>query len=166
MMTALWTRNAIGATVAVAALAVFVVCYLRPEWSTYRQTVQPPHVVPAGQSLAVDGLTWRVSSVRHLASSPGVAAPALPQGTVLSVVSIERSGDAAGQSCVGVLTDGDRRWRAQVVGVYTVLPPDGVTGNCSKSGPVQFTFVLPQDAVPTAVDITTADGQIMLRLLL
>jgi hypothetical protein len=163
-MTALWKRNAIGAAVAVVALAVFAVCYLRPEWSAYRQTVQPPHVVPAGQSVEMDGLTWRVSSVRHLASSPGVAAPALPRGTVLSVVSIDRSGDAAGQPCVGVLTDGNRHWQAQVVGVYTVLPPDGVTGNCSKPGPVQFTFVLPQDAVPTAVDITTGNGQIMLRL--
>jgi hypothetical protein len=163
-MTALWKRNAIGVTVAAVALAVFAVCYLRPEWSAYRRTVQPPHVVPADQSLQVDGLIWRVSSVRHLASSPGVAAPALPQGTVLSVVSIDRSGDAAGQPCVGVLTDGNRRWQAQVVGVYTVLPPDGVTGNCSKPGPVQFTFVLPQDAVPTAVDITTGNGQIMLRL--
>jgi hypothetical protein len=163
-MTALWKRNAIGATVAVVALAVFAVCYLRPEWSAYRQTVLPPHVVPAGQSLEVDGLTWRVSSVRHLASSPGIAAPALPEGTVLSVVSIDRSGDAAGQSCGGVLTDGNRLWRAQVVGVYTVLPPDGVTGDCSKPGPVQFTFVLPQDAVPTAVDITTGNGQIKLRL--
>jgi hypothetical protein len=100
-MTALWKRNAIGATVAVVALAVFTLCYLRPEWSAYRQTVLPPHAAPAGQSLEVDGLTWRVSSVRHLARSPGVAAPALPEATVLAVVSIERSGDAPGQRASG-----------------------------------------------------------------
>jgi hypothetical protein len=163
-MTALWKRNLIGAAIAVVALAIFTVCYLRPEWSAYRQSVVPPHVVAAGQSLEVDGVTWRVGSVRHLGTSPGAATPALPEGTVLAVVSIERSGATAGSSCAGVLTDGDRRWRAQVAGIYTAAPPDGTTGNCSKPGPVQFTFVLPQDAVPTAVDVITPTGQLMVRL--
>jgi hypothetical protein len=162
--TALWKRNVIGAVVAAVALAVYIAFYLYPEWSTYRQTVTPAHVVPADQSLSVDGVTWRISQVRHLNAGPGRTQP-LPEKTVLSVVSVERAGAAAlGEGCVGVMTDGQRRWRAQVVGVYTVALPDGVSGNCSKPGPVQFTFVLPQDAVPTAVDVTTPSGQIMLRL--
>ena len=163
MTTALWKRNAIGAAVTVVALAVFIGFYLYPQWSAYRQTVTPAHMVAASQSAQIDGVTWRVTGVRHLTPNAGFGL-APPAKTVLAVVSVERIGAGPGSSCIGVLTDGTRRWRAQVVGVYTLPTPDGVSGDCSKPGPLQFTFVLPQDAVPTAVDVTTYSGQIMVRL--
>ncbi|MET0699692.1 MAG: hypothetical protein ABWY93_08500 [Mycobacterium sp.] len=165
-MTALWKRNLIGAVVVVVALVVYTGTELLPDWSTYRHTVTPAVIVPADQAGTVDGLTWRVTAVRHLAASPRAYADPLPKGTVLEVVSIDRSGAQPDGSCVGVITDGQRRWQAQGVGGFAVTPPDGATGNCTRPGPVQFTFVLPQDAVPTAVDVTDFSGRILVRLTL
>jgi hypothetical protein len=165
-VTALWKRNVIGAAVVVVALAVYIGTEIRPDWSTYRHTVTPALIVPADRSGTVDGQTWRVTSVRHLAGSTSPYADPLPKSTVLEVVSIDRTGTQPDGSCVGVITDGQRRWQAQGVAGFAVTAPDGVTGNCSRPGPVQFTFVLPRDAVPTAVDVTDFSGRILVRLTL
>ena len=42
---------------------------------------------------------------------------------------------------------------------------DGVTTLCNKPGLLRFTFLLPHDVVPKAMDVTTLDGQITVRLL-
>ncbi len=162
----LWKRNVIGAVVAVVALVVFTWIEVRPNWLAYRQTEIPPLVVAADQSGTVGGQTWRVASVRHLGSNPAPSGEPLPKNTVLQVVSIERSGTAPDGLCVGFITDGQHRWRAQSIGAFAVTPPDGATGNCTKSGPVQFSFLLPHDVVPTAVDVTDFNTKIMVRLTL
>jgi hypothetical protein len=83
---------------------------------------------------------------------------------VLQVVSIERSNARGGDLCTGVITDGTRRWQAEALGGYTPPLPDKASDRCTRPGPVQFTFLLPQDAVPTAVDVVNFDGRIRLRL--
>jgi hypothetical protein len=80
------------------------------------------------------------------------------------VVSIARSNARAGDLCTGVITDGARRWQAEGIGGYTAALPDNVSDRCTRPGPVQFSFLLPQDVVPTAVDVTNLDGRIRLRL--
>ena len=60
---------------------------------------------------------------------------------------------------------GTTRWTAEGVGGYTPIPPDGVTSLCNLPGPVQFAFLLPDDVVPTALDVTN-NGQITVRLVL
>jgi hypothetical protein len=148
---ALWQRNLIGAAVAAVALGVIIPFDLWPKWATYRATVEPAHVIEPRQSLAVDGLTWAVADVKHLRREPRPGAPALPEGTVLMVVTVDRSGVVPPDTHVmGVLTDGERRWRGQSLG--------------PAQGQLAWNFVIPGDAVPTALDITMLDGSIPIRL--
>ena len=117
----------------------------------YRATVEPAHVIEPRQSLAVDGLTWAVVDVEHLRREPRPGAPALPEGTVLMVVTVDRAGVVPPDTYViGVLTDGERRWRGES------LAP--------APGQLTWNFVIPDDAVPTALDITMLDGSIPIRL--
>jgi hypothetical protein len=146
---ALWQRNVIGAAVAAAALAVLVVFDLWPDWTAFRATMEPAHVVSPRQSLTVDGQTWAVADVRHLRRErPG--APALPEGTVLTAVTVERTGVGPDEYLTGVLTDGQRSWRGQSV--------------AAPQGQVVWNFVIPGDAVPTALDVTKLNGSILIRL--
>jgi hypothetical protein len=148
---ALWHRNLIGAAVAAVALGVIIPFDLWPKWATYRATVEPAHVVEPRQSLVVDGQTWTVADVKHLRREPRPGAPALPEGTVLMVVTVDRSGVESPDTYVmGVLTDGQRRWRGQSLG--------------PAQGQLAWNFVIPDDAVPTALDITMLDGSIPIRL--
>lgn len=165
-MTALWKRNVIGAVVAAVALGVFIATEVRAGWSSYRHTVVPGLVVQAHQTGTAGGQSWQVASVRHLAQPSGAGATSLPVGTVLTVVSIDRAGPQPDGLCVGVITDGRRRWQAQGIAGFTENLPDGVTGNCTEPGVVQFSFLLPRDAVPTAVDVTDFTGRILVRLTL
>ena len=148
---ALWQRNLIGAAVAAAALAVIIAFDLWPQWATYRATVQPAHVVSPRQSLTVEGQTWAVADVAHLRREPRPGAPPLPEGTVLTVVTVDRSGAETPDSyVVGVLTDGQRRWRGESL--------------AASPGQTEWKFVIPDDAVPTALDVTRLDGSILIRL--
>jgi hypothetical protein len=54
-----------------------------------------------------------VASVRHLSRNPVKYGPALPEGAVLIVVYIDRSGPVRQQVCDGVITDGQRRWKSE-----------------------------------------------------
>jgi hypothetical protein len=165
--SALWVRNMIGAIIAAAAIAVLFITGMGESWTTYRHTVVPEAVVPKGQSRDADGRSWKLDAVRHLNRSPEDFGPRLPTGTVLTVVSVDRSGPPqADVICNGVITDGNRRWKSEGVGGFRAPEPDGVTSLCSKPGLLQFTFVLPRDVVPAAMDVTTLDGQITVRLLL
>jgi hypothetical protein len=145
----LWQRNLFGALVAATALAITVATTMWPDWRAYRSTVEPAHTVAAQQSYTLDGQTWAVGDVRRSLADPGSGAP-LPKGTVVMTIAIERSGSGP-PDCTGVLTDGERRWR-----------PAGPL--CGSSGPVDWSFLIPVDARPTALDITMPDGSILLRL--
>lgn len=159
-------RNVIGAVVTAVAIGVLVVIGLGDSWSTYRHTVVPDAVVSDGHSGVAGGRIWKVDAIRHLNRSPVDYGPGLPVGTVLTVVTVDRSGPPPDEICTGVITDGERRWKAEGVGGFRAPEPDGVTSLCNKPGRLQFTFLLPQDVVPTAMDVTTLDGQITVRLLL
>jgi hypothetical protein len=164
---AVWRRNLIGAGVAAAAAAVIVGTQLYPAWSDYRDTVVPQHVVPAGESLSVYGQTWRIGSTRQLSAMPKKSATQLPTHTKLYVVAIDRAGSALMRSCAkAVITDGSRRWHNESIGGFDLLPPEGVSDQCWGTGPMQLSFLLPDGAVPTAVDLTTSHGRILLRLAL
>ncbi len=160
----LWQRNIIGAVVAALALTVLVVTELAPDWSRYRHTVAPAHAVAAGQTGSFDGQTWTITGVRHLDKAGGPGAKPLPAGTVLEVVSIARTGAPDGDMCTGMITDGPRRWQAEGLTGYGPPVPDGASNRCTGKGPVQFSFLLPDDVVPTAVDVLDLDGRIRVRL--
>ena len=159
-----WQRNIIGVVVAAVALTVLVVADLAPDWSRYRHTVVPAQIVAAGHTGSFDGQTWTITGVQHLNKAAGPAAKALPVGTVLQVVAIDRAGAPEGDMCTGVITDGSRRWQAEGVTGYGPQVPDGASNRCTGKGPVQFSFLLPDDAVPTAVDVVDLDGRIRVRL--
>jgi hypothetical protein len=163
MPAKVWQRNIIGAVLAVLALAALVVTELAPDWSRYQHTVAPAHIVAAGETGSFDGQTWKVSALRHLNSAASRAKP-LPVGTVLQVVSIDRTGAPDGDMCTGMITDGQRRWQAEGVAGYGPRLPDGASNRCTGKGPVQFSFLLPHDVVPTAVDVVDLDGRIRVRL--
>ncbi len=168
--SALWVRNLIGAVVAAAALAVLVFTGLgglAESWAGYRHTVVPGAVVPAGGSGDADGHTWKIDAIRHLNRSPSEFGPPLPPGTVLTVITVDRSGPAPADAiCNGVITDGNRRWNSERIGFFSAPAGDGMTSLCNQPGLLQFTFLLPQDVVPTAVDIVALDGRITVRLML
>jgi hypothetical protein len=160
----LWQRNIIGAVVAVLALTVLVVTELAPDWSRYRHTVVPAHVVAAGETGSFDGQTWKITGVQHLNKATGSRAKRLPAGTVLQVVSIDRAGAPDGDMCNGMITDGLRSWQAEGLTGYGPQLPDGASNRCTGKGSVQFSFLLPHDVVPTAVDVVDLDGRIRVRL--
>ena len=170
MLSALWARNLIGSVVAAAALAVLVFTGLgglEESWAGYRRTVVPGAVVPAGQSGDADGHTWKIDAIRHLNRSPRDFGPPLPSGAVLTVVTVDRSGPPpADRICNGVITDGQRRWQSERIGMFSAPERDGVTSLCNQPGLLQFSFLLPRDVVPTAVDIVQFDGRITVRLML
>ncbi|BBY67274.1 hypothetical protein [Mycolicibacterium helvum] len=161
---ALWQRNIIGAVVVALALTVLVVTELAPDWSRYRHTVVPAHVVAAGATGSFDGQTWTITGVRHLNKATRSGAKPLPVGTVLQVVAIDRTGAPEGDMCIGMITDGLRRWQAEGMTGYGPQVPDGASDRCTGTGPVQFSFLLPRDVVPTAVDVVDLDGRIRVRL--
>lgn len=167
-LSALWVRNLIGAAVMVAALGVIIATTLGDQWTTYRDTVVPDVVVTKGESGDAGGYTWEVDSVRHLNRKPSRFGPQLPEGAVVTVVTVDMSGPAREnpETCSAVITDGQRRWASEKAGGLGPIPPDGVGISCEKPGPVQFSFVLPQDAVPDALDVTSADGRILARMML
>lgn len=149
----LWQRNVIGAVVAVAAVVVVTIFTLKPAWDDYRRTVVPAHVAAVGQSVTVDGQVWSVRKAGRSTKQPGSGVP-VPAGTVLMNVVVERSGPASGGfGCVGLLTDGERSWRA-------TGPP------CGAAETMPWSFLIPAGAEPTAVDVTKLDGSILIRLLL
>jgi hypothetical protein len=167
LLSKLWVRNVIGAVVTLAALGVIVATDLGKSWAEYRQTVVPGAVVPAGKSGEADGRTWKIDSIRHLNRNPSRFGPPLPEGTVLTVITVDRSGEPyTDVMCKGVLIDGERRWSSEGIGGYSVPDTDGVTSMCSAPGKLRYTFLHPQEVVPTAMDIVQLDGRIIVRLLL
>ena len=162
---ALGQRNLIGAAVVGAALTLLAPTALWPPWQIYQSTVRPEHVVPPRQTGSAIGQSWSVGEIRHLAGSPAPSAPPLPAGTVLEVVTVQRSGTVADNpGCMSVLTDGKRRWRGEPLSTYAIPAAAGSGFNCTKPGPLQWAFLLPGDAVPTALDVTTLGGEILVRL--
>lgn len=164
-ISALWQRNLIGAVVVACVVAAYTVIDFGPSWSAYRNTQTPQLVVPAGESGTADGQTWRLESIRHQNRSPYSFGPPLPDGTVLTVIVVDWSGTPLPGLCTAVLTDGERRWDAERVGGFSPIPPEGMKSLCDAPGRIQFGFVLPSDAVPTALDVTH-DDEITVRLLL
>lgn len=161
----LWQRNVLGAIAIVCVLGVYWVIDFAPDWSAFRHSVEPRVVIGKGESGSAGGQTWRLTSVKHLDRSPTRFGPPLPSGTVLTVLDVDRSGTPGQGYCTAVITDGTTRWTAEGVGGYIPIPPDGVTSLCSLPGPVQFAFVLPDNVVPTALDVVD-NGQITVRMVL
>lgn len=162
--TKLWQRNLLASGVVIAALAVIAWTQSYAQWSAYFSTRTPAHVIAVGQSGTFDGHTWRIDSVQHLNVLPGRIAQPLPKGTVLQVITVEHAGPTIDTGCNGVITDGRDRWNSENVGGITPQTPDGVSAVCSGKPLTLFSFLLPQDVVPTALDILDGSGAIMVRL--
>lgn len=160
----LFRRNLIGLLALLAAFGILYVTKLGSAWSGYRHTIEPEHTAAVGSSVDAGGLSWQIERVRRLDVLPGPIARPLPGGTVASVVTIRRQGNGPDVPCLGAITDGTQRWKAEGIGLRSVLPPPQTTVNCSAPGPVQFTFILPRDTTPTAVEVLRYDDRIMVRL--
>ncbi|MGE2737853.1 hypothetical protein [Mycolicibacterium vaccae] len=161
----LWQRNVIGAVVTAVALAVGTVTDLVPKWEVYRASVHPATVAGPRQSVTVDDMTWSLGTIRHLGRTVTPFGAPLPEGTVVTVVTVQRDGAAGPQlGCGGVLTDGRHRWRGQSVAEFGLRPLAGGAPTCTAAGALEWAFLIPGDVVPTAVDVTTLDGSILLRL--
>lgn len=160
----LWQRNVIGGVVAAAGVSVLAGTTWWSPWTAYLATVDPRHVVAAGESAVIDGRRWSIGDIRHLGDGVPPGATPLPDGTVLTLVTVDRDGPPVDGMCVAVLTDGEHRWRGQTPVDFAVTPASGSSFNCARPGPLQWAFNVPGDVVPTALDVTTADGQILIRL--
>lgn len=161
----LWQRNLIGLAVAGVAAAVLGVTDLYPHWSAYQATLSPARVIAKGATGTADGQTWRVGSIRHLNTVPHAPTVRLPARTALTVVTVERTGTPPAWECRAVITDGRRSWQTAAIGNAAPLV-GGTTDRCSRPGSLQLSFLLPSDAVPTAVDLVDSNGAIILRIML
>jgi hypothetical protein len=161
-----WRRNVVGGLVAAVALAVITATQLWPSWSRYEVTVVPAHVVPVGGSVDVGGHVWRLGATTHPARADRPYGPKQPAGTVRRVVTVERSGGPDALPCTGVITDGHRRWKAEGFNGFAVALADGASESCARAGALQWTFLLPGDVLPTAVDVVDLSGRIIVGLLL
>lgn len=160
-------RNVAGAVVTAVVLAIIVATQLWPSWSRYAGTVEPAHVVAADASADVGGHVWQLGPITHPAPTAGLyGRRRLPPGTVRLVVTVERSGGADNAPCTGAVTDGHRRWNAERLNGYGVPLTDGASESCLHPGALQWTFLLPADVLPTAVDVVGLDWRIVVRLLL
>lgn len=159
-------RNLIGTLVVTGVLGVFYLTDWAEPIAQYRARTVPEHSAPPGGRVEADGLTWQITSSERLKKLPGLLYRPLPPGTVAQVVTISREGSGAEEVCRGVLTDGTRRWQAEGLGLRVPMPPPGTTSDCSAPGPVQFTFIVPADIAPTAVDVVRFQGPITVRLAL
>lgn len=148
----LWQRNIIGAVVSALAIAVLVYFQLWPMWRTYRATVVPAHTARALQPLTVDGQTWELVAATRYEQTLGPGQQ-LPPGVIGVRATVEQTGTGPTFACFAFITDGQRRWRGSG-------PPCGGT----RTG--EWTFRIPVGVVPTAIDITGGDRQIVIRLLL
>lgn len=160
----LWFKNAVSGVVVVVAFSGLALVSFRGPWRTYQDSVTPAHLVRAGQIETIDGQTWQLGRIKHLGKLPRAWNSKVPKGTELAVVTIERSGPSSPDMyCQALLTDGVRSWKGDQT-VYTVPLPDGVSSSCVKPGSLQFSFLIPEDAHPTAVDIIEAYGtRILIR---
>lgn len=166
-MNRLWVRNLIGIAVAAAALAIICIVELSPQWSAYRRTIEPQQVLSPGASASALGQTWRLGSIGRVTTLPERPfGSSIPKDATLAVVTIERSGTPATGQCIGVLTDGRRRWQDESSTSVDFPISPGATEFCSKPGSLQFNFLLPSNVRPTAVDITDGSGAILLRITL
>lgn len=166
-LSKLWVRNVIGAVVALASIAVLIVTSYADSWTTYRHTVVPDAVVAKGETGQAGGYTWRLDGIKHLNKSSRSFGLPMPANTVLTVVTVERTGPPPEKViCNGFLTDGEHRWKSEGVAGFSAPEADGVTSLCSQPGLLQYTFLVPADVVPTAMDIAQFDGRITVRLLL
>jgi hypothetical protein len=161
----LWRRNVLGGVVTAAAVAVLAVVDLAPPWTRYQATREPAHVVAPRGAVTIDGQRWSLGSVRHLGPGARRGVPRLPGGTVLTVVTVDRSGPAPpDQFCGASLVQGDTRWRGETFGIYAAPLATGAGIDCRRPGALQWSFLLPGDAAPTALDVTAPDGVILVRL--
>jgi hypothetical protein len=163
-LSALWVRNFIGFLVLLVAGGVTVAMILAYQWGGYRASVVPETVVPVGQSGTAGGSTWQIKTIRYLDRSPLSFGPQLPPGTILRVITVDRKGPVTNEICRGVITDGVRSWNAEGIGGFQPRPPDGGSTMCNQPGLLQYTFLMPKDVVPTALDITKYQGQMLVRL--
>lgn len=162
---ALWQRNVIGLAAVALASGVLVLTDLYPDWSAYHARTTPAVTAAKGQSVTADGQTWRLGGIRHLDAVPGAPDGSLPPQTSLTVVTVERTGPPSARECTAVITDGRRRWQSALTRGRAPLV-DGAVERCSRPGPLQLSFLLPSDGIPSAVDLVDSNGAIMLRILL
>lgn len=158
----LWFKNLVAALVVVVAFTGLAVVSFRGPWRTYQDSIRPAHVVQAGQSATIYGQTWQLGQIRHLGKLPRGWNSAIPKGTQLAVVTIERSGTPQPDMyCQALLTDGVRNWKGDQI-EYSIPLPDDTSNSCVKPGSLQFTFLVPEDSHPTAVDVIEAYGTAIL----
>lgn len=105
-LSALWVRNLIGAGVVAVAVGVIIATILGDQWTAYRHTVVPETLVAKGQTGSAGDNTWKLNSVKHLNRTPLRFGPQLPAGTVLTVVTVDRTGPLKKEVCWG----GHHRW--------------------------------------------------------
>ena len=166
-LSALWVRNVIGTIVTAAAIGVLIFTGLGESWAEYRHTIVPGAVVPAGQSGDAEGLYLEDRRDTSSEPEPGRLRPeAAARHRVNRHHRRPRRTAPTDGICNGVITDGERRWKNEGIGGFQPPATDGVTTLCSQPGLLQFTFLLPHDAVPTAMDVVQFDGRITVRLLL
>lgn len=167
----MWVRNTAAAMVVVAAVAAAGVVdpIDRARYAGYLAARFPPQSTARGQTVTVDGRDWTLREVKKVS----MALPnrtAAPKGSAITVVRVERTGTPDPSNlCRAFLVEDSRRWPAETTfgSPYWVKPPDdGTTGNCNKPGPLQLSFLVPDDAHPTALELVDIGGTVMMRLAL
>ncbi|MFD6198649.1 hypothetical protein ACFWE3_18305 [Mycobacteriaceae bacterium NPDC060252] len=143
--------GALASVVVVGALVADIRLTSSDQWDNYFGWRTPQHVIAVDQAQVIEGQTWKLGKVRTLGKSPSAYARPLPRGSQLVVVDIVREGTPRALYCNAVLTDGTRRWKAD--NFQSVRIPDGYSTFCNKPGSLEFVFLVPADAQPTAIDI-------------
>ncbi|MEZ0050802.1 hypothetical protein ABIA30_001800 [Mycobacterium sp. MAA66] len=165
----LWFRNVVATVVALGSLVLGTVISVfdRDDFTVYWRTRVPAHTIDYAASATIDGQVWTLGRVRQLGRSPNARRPA-PRGTAITVVEVNRTGAPQHPvSCDAYLVEGDRRWKAEPAygGDFWVPPADADgTQDCQARGPLQFSFLLPDDARPSSLDLVDYRGQIGVRL--
>ena len=159
----LWQRNVLATPLLLAGLLIWTSLQAWPAWTGYLRTVVPAVAVGRGDTAIVDGASWRIEDIKRRRVEPKQGGLPVAEGAVFTTVVVDRSGEQElGESCTGVLTDGTREWLADLVAEVPLA--EGATSICTDPGPLQFSFEIPGDVVPSALDIKSSDGRILVRM--
>ncbi|MFD6195566.1 hypothetical protein ACFWE3_02565 [Mycobacteriaceae bacterium NPDC060252] len=165
-MRAWLRRNILGAVLMLIGLLIFGITIGYPDWRENLGANKPVFTVPAGATVKIDGVLWRLRV-------PDMPAPTFskfdqpqPPNTRFVAYAFDRSqenkpaglGEGWGTCIATVVGNDGRRWDGQVglrpVSIGDWERAEGYSPNCGSPGAFLTVMLVPSDAAVAAVDIT------------
>jgi hypothetical protein len=160
-------RNIIGAILIVVGVLTFGITVGYPSWKENLGTDIPAATVPAGATVKIDGVLWRMRALDMPTPAYSKYDSPQPPGTRFVAYAFDRSKDGKPAAldegwamCRATFVDQSyRHWYGQI-GLLPVSVSDWIRkqgyDTCNTAGAFAAVMVVPEDADITAVDVEFA----------